>query len=193
MKYHKQNSKTMVEVEGNGVVSMKDPIVYKKEKDMRASMIDVVGSQKQDSMKVSNSKKSKRQSHKRSKSHAERVADGGDPGSDSSSASSSFSSSVYTSTISSHFSGDEEKEKHHIRDVLGNDEEVEKLNVVQQVIEERESESSSKAGNDITKKGIRSDDVSVARRSQSVDAITYKNSASQKVKSGKVTIYGGQG
>ena len=53
----------------------------------------------------------------------------GDPGgpgpdgnSDSSSNSSSLSSFVYSSTMSSHLSGDEDQEKHHIKDQLGQDE-----------------------------------------------------------------------
>ena len=47
----------------------------------------------------------------------------GQPGDDSSGSSSSseLSSSVYSSTISSHLSGDEDQEKHHIKDVLSGD------------------------------------------------------------------------
>jgi hypothetical protein len=54
----------------------------------------------------------------------------GDPdGSSDSSDSSSFSSSAYSSTISSHLSGDEDKEKHHITDVYRDENEVERMNL----------------------------------------------------------------
>ena len=71
---------------------------------------------------------------------------GGDGDSSSSgSASSSLSSSVYSSTISSHLSGDEDQEKHHITDVLGENDSNDSERPVPSRISERESESSSKA------------------------------------------------
>lgn len=75
---------------------------------------------------------------------------GGEPSSSSSSGSSSLTSSVYSSTISSHLSGDEQMEKHHITDVFADKDDnttnEPRTNPVPSAISERESESSTIMG-----------------------------------------------
>ena len=90
--------------------------------------------------------KSDRKTDSRKKNQRRAKSMIGEPDSPSgSSSSSSFSSSVYSSTISSHLSGDEDQEKHHIQDVFRDEDEVARMNFNNQIILERESETSSKA------------------------------------------------
>ena len=75
-----------------------------------------------------------------------------------SSSSSDLSSSVYSSTISSHLTGDEEQEKHHIKDLVTGEEDDEVKSLqhrrfsIPEAIPEQSDEHSSKAG---TEPGVR--------------------------------------
>ena len=84
---------------------------------------------------------------------------GPDNSSSSSDGSSSLTSSVYSSTISSHLSGDEVMEKHHIQDVYADkDDDEARTNPVPSAISERESESSSKQAKEPESPGLIKDD-----------------------------------
>ena len=103
----------------------------------------------------------------------------GDPnGSSGSSNSSSFSSSAYSSTISSHLSGDEDKEKHHITDVYKDEVEVERMNL-NQIIEERDSENSSRleSRRKTGSRRLTSEARTTDRRSQSLNVHALSTSA----------------
>ena len=95
--------------------------------------------------------------NKKKKPRTQVIAVGGPSGgpdnsSSSSGGSSSLTSSVYSSTISSHLSGDEQMEKHHIMDVFANDDGTDdaRTNPVPSAISELESESSSKQGDQVS-------------------------------------------
>ena len=148
---------------------MKPPVLETAPRSAQTQIEQKIGTlAKQDSVKSdrksskhgksSRTKKSKNSSGGKEPSSLHHVKESGV--SDSSS-SSDLSSSVYSSTISSHLTGDEEQEKHHIKDLVGGEEDEEEAKSVQynrysitEAIPEQSDEHSSKAGTEPRKKVV---------------------------------------